>query len=218
MRKLIINLKTYEESTGERAVEIAKICKKLEDQAKAKDVEIIICPQIIDIREIIQLGIKVYTQHMDNYNYGAHTGFTIPQALKDAGVSGTLISHSEHRLKISEIEEELNTAKKLGLETCVCARNANKASEVAKLSPDFVAIEPKELIGGNISISTAEPELIEDSIKAVGNIPLLVGAGIKNTQDVRKGIEYGAKGILVASGVIKAQNIEETILELLNGF
>ncbi len=216
--KLIINLKAYKESTLKNAIKIAKICKKLEKEAKKKNVEIILCPQLVDLKDTINENISVYSQHIDSYEYGAHTGHSVVSLISDLKAKGTLISHSENILSLKEIEKRIIIAKKNNLKTCVCARNAITAEKIAKLKPDFIAVEPKELIGGDISISTAKPQLISKSLKAVGKIPLLVGAGVKNGEDVRKSIELGAKGILVASGVAKAKNPEKAILELLSGF
>ncbi len=216
--KLIINLKTYEESSGKSALKIAKICNELKRDAAKRGVEIVLCPQLLDLRWVVEEKVSVYSQHVDDYNYGAHTGYVVPNAVKKAGAKGTLINHSEHRLNLKKIEEEVKIAKKLGLEVCVCARDAAKAKMIAQFKPDFIAVEPKELIGGDISISTAKPQLISKSVEAVGKVPLLVGAGVKNSVDVRKAVELGAKGILVASGVVKASNVKKAIVDLLAGF
>jgi len=216
--KLIINLKTYKESTNKNAIKIAKICYGLRNVAKKYNVEIILAPQLIDLKEVVAEKVKVYAQSIDFYDYGAHTGFVVPEILKELKVLGSIINHSEHRFEFSEIKKRIDKAKEVGLETCICARDIKDLKELVKLNPDFIAVEPKELIGGNISISSAKPKLILDSVKAVKNIPLLVGAGVKNKEDVRKSIELGAKGILVASGVIKVKNIKGAILDLLEGF
>ncbi len=41
---------------------------------------------------------------------------------------------------------------------------------------------------------------------------------MKDREDVKKAVELGAKGILVASGVVKSENPEEAISDLLMGF
>lgn len=218
MYKLIINLKTYKEGSAINAVKIAKICKELKAEAKNKKVEIILCPQLIDLKDITKEGVSVYAQHIDNVDYGASTGFIVPETIKKAGAKGSLINHSEHRVEFDKISALIKRAKQAGLISCVCAKDTNEAGRISKLNPDFIAVEPPELIGGDISVSTAKPELIKKSAQAVGKIPLLIGAGVKNSQDVRTGIELGAKGILVASGVVKAKNVKGAILDLLNGF
>ncbi len=218
MYKLIINLKNYDESFGANALKIAKIVKSLEKDAKKKNVEIILCSNSIDLKDLVKSKVKIYSQHIDTFESGAYTGYVIPKFVKDVGAVGSLISHSEHILKLSEIEQRIKICKKLKLESCVCARNSKVAKEIAKFKPDYIAVEPKELIGGDISISSAKPSLISDSVKAVGRIPLLVGAGVKNGNDVRASIKLGAKGILVASGVVKAKDVKFAIKDLLSGF
>jgi len=196
MYKLIINLKTYNEGFDKKAVKIAKVCKKLEKEAKKKNVEIILCPQNFDVKDIVAEKVSVYSQHIDAVGFGANTGFVVPGSLKSLKAKGTLISHSEHKLKLKEIEKRVKIAKELGLITCVCARDDRAVKKIAKLNPDYIAVEPQDLIGGDISISTAKPQLIAKSLKAVGSVPLLVGAGVKNQEDVRKSVELGAVGIL----------------------
>ncbi|MFW6285582.1 MAG: triose-phosphate isomerase [Nanoarchaeota archaeon] len=220
MYKLIINLKTYKESLGSNAIKIARICKQLEKKAQNLGVEIILCPSYIDLREVSKVGVKTYSQHIDNMDFGAHTGYIVPLALKDCLVSGTLINHSEHNLTYNykEIKSRVEFAKRADLEVCLCARNHKVIKKISQYNPDFIAVEPKELIGGDISITTANPELIIKSVKQAGSIPLLVGAGIKNQNDVKIAIQLGAKGILVASGVIKVNNIKAVLNDLLNGF
>jgi triosephosphate isomerase len=218
MYKLIINMKTYNESTNKKAVKLAVICKKLQIDAKKKNVELILCPQNIDLRDVVKLKVKTYSQHIDVCTPGANTGFVVPSHIKDCGARGTLISHSEHILETKEISKRIKLAKEIGLETCVCARDVATAKKLAMYNPDFIAVEPSELIGGDISISTANPKLIEQSVRACGSVPLLVGAGVKNGNDVRIAIELGAKGILVASGVVKARNIKKAVADLISGF
>lgn len=216
--KLIINLKAYEEGLGENALVLANICKSLEKEANAKNVEIILCPSMVDIKDIVRSGVKTYSQHIDNYDYGAHTGSVIPHSIKCAGASGSLINHSEHRIDSSEITANISILKELGLKSCICVENASEVKKVSKFKPDYIAVEPKELIGGDISISTAQPSLISDSVTKANKIPLLVGAGVKNGKDVKVAVKLGSMGILVASGVVKVKDPKGAILDLLSGF
>ena len=75
----------------------------------------------------------------------------------------------------------------MNLKTIICASSDDVAESVAAFNPDFIAIEPPELIGGNISVSTAKPEVITNTVKKVNKIskiPVLCGAGIKTKSDV----------------------------------
>ena len=48
--------------------------------------------------------------------------------------------------------------------------------------------------------------------------PVLVGAGIHSKQDVKIALDLGAKGILVATDVIEADNPKKELAELARGF
>ena len=81
---------------------------------------------------------------------------------------------------------------------------------MATLSPRFIAVEPPELIGGDISVTTADPAIVSGTAEAVRavnpNVRVLCGAGVKNGEDVAKAIELGTEGVLLASGVTKAND------------
>ena len=215
----IINFKAYKESTGTKGVELALLCEKV---AKETGKEIWIAVHSTDIRNIVEkVDIPVLCQHADPVPYGAYTGWLPPAMLKEMGAKGTLLNHSEHQLPMAVLDTSVALCKKAGLTVVVCADTPSKAEEVARFKPDFIAIEPPELIGGDISVSTAQPEVITDSVNRVrkeATIPVLCGAGIKKTEDVKKAIELGARGILVASGVTKADNPEKALRELVAGF
>ena len=210
---IVINLKTYKEATGKNAVEIAKKCEKYKN--------ILIAAQLSDIYRITkETKTAVIAQHIDAARQGRDTGFVTAEAVKEAGAVGTLINHSEHQLPFEAIKRTIERAKENKLITIVCADTPEKAAEIAKLNPDYIAIEPPELIAGDISVSTAKPEIITNTIKSVNKIkkiPVLCGAGIKSRQDVKKAIELGAKGVLVASGIVKAENQEKAIKEIAEG-
>ena len=66
----------------------------------------------------------------------------------------------------------------------------------------------------------SKPEIITETIKRVKrvrDIPVLCGAGIKNKDDVRIAVRLGSLGILVASGVVKAEEPEKVLRELAAG-
>lgn len=212
---LVINFKIYSQASGKKAIKIAKIAEKVSKELK---IPIIVCPPLIDIKEVAsKVKIPVFSQHVDEVEPGAFTGHISAASLKEAGVRGTLLNHSEKKVNFKKIKKTILACRRYGLDTICCAENVFEAKRIATLKPNAIAIEPPELIGGNISVSTAKPSVITNGVKAVGKIPLLCGAGIKTMKDVEKAIELGAKGVLVASGICKAKNVERAILELAKG-
>jgi triosephosphate isomerase len=99
----------------------------------------------------------------------------------------------------------------------VCAESIEEAHRFVEMGADFVAIEPPELIGGDVSISTARPELITEAVEKIGSHNVLIGAGIKTGADVKKAMELGAGGVLVASGIVCAENPVASLRDLCSG-
>jgi len=216
---IILNFKTYEESTGKNAVKLAKICDEVAKETGAK---IIVIPQPCDIYGISQgVGIPVYAQHIDNIKAGSNTGHILPESVKASGAVGSLINHSEIRLKLADIEANIKKLKEMGMVSIVCTNNVEVTKAAAALGPDFVAIEPPELIGSGISVSKAQPEIISGSVDAVKSVnpkvKVLCGAGISTGEDVKKAIELGTCGVLLASGVVKAKDPKAVLLDLVKG-
>ena len=214
----IINCKNYEEIAGEKIIKLAKIAEKISKKYKIK---IAIAPPHHLIPLITKFGIIVLAQHLDDKKVGNTTGFMIPEIIKKSKIDGSIINHSEHRITESEIKNLVKRLKKLKLKTIVCVKNVSEAKKYAKINPTFIAIEPPELIGTGRAISTEKPQLITNSINAVqsakNSTKLLCGAGIVSAEDVSRAVELGSKGILVASGVIKAKNWESILSDFSRG-
>lgn len=209
---IITNFKTYEHVTGEAAVSLAKIHERVSEET---GVSMVCAVQATDLHRISsQVNIPIFAQHYDPHLPGQTTGCLVLEALKDAGAMGSLLNHAEKRISFDTIVECLNRASALGLFTVLCVRDHEEAKKLAALKPDCIAVEPPELIGGNVSVSTASPDVIRRSVEAIQNIPVLVGAGIKNAKDVEIAMKLGAKGILIASGVVKAKDPGKTLREL----
>ncbi|MBI2580527.1 triose-phosphate isomerase [Candidatus Woesearchaeota archaeon] len=221
---IIINFKTYREATGENAVKLARMCESAAKKAGDK-VKIAVAVQATDIfgvaAAVDTAMVEVFAQHIDANGQGKSTGFVTAEAVREAGATGTLINHAEH--KITDIAKRIATAKAASLATVVCAADVAEAKAIAGMNPapDYIAIEPPELIGGKVSVSKAKPEVVSDSVAAVksagSSIKVLCGAGVNSGEDVKKALELGTEGILVASAVVLARNPEETLLELIDG-
>lgn len=207
---IIVNFKAYEDAVGWKARRLSKQCEKASDDS---EVDVISVPQTQDIR--ICEG-DVFAQHVDGIDNGSHTGSVLAEGVKDSGASGTLLNHSENRMEKDEIKASIEKCDSTGLTTIVCAQSPEECGELSKLKPDYIAFEPPELIGGDTSVSEAKPKLIQEAVER-SDAPLLTGAGIKDKVDVEKSIELGCEGILVASGVVKAEDQYEKIMELCEG-
>ena len=208
----VINCKNYEEISGEKIIKFIKIAEKVSKKYKVK---IAISPPQHLIGLVANSSIQILAQHIDDSKVGSTTGFVIPELLKKSKVNGSLINHSEHRISSKEIQKLVLKLKELKMTSIVCVKNVAEVKKYVKLKPDYIAIEPPELIGSGKAVSKEKPDLIAKAAKAVKNTntKLLCGAGIVSGEDVTKALELGSKGILVASGIIKAKNWNKIISE-----
>ena len=209
---LIINFKTYEQGTGLRALKLAKICKEVSQKTKIK---ICVAVQASDIFQISKTKIDVYAQHIDPLRQGAFTGSITAEAVKEAGACGSLLNHSEHPLSFNKIKYCVEKLKSLKMKSIVCTPTVWAGVKIAGYMPDFVAVEPPELIG-KISVAKARPEIITEAVKQIPG-KVLVGAGIKSKKDTQKIAEYKAFGALISSNVVKADNPRKVLTELALG-
>ncbi len=213
---IIVNYKTYGPSVGDKAVEITSIIEESCDENWA------VAPQAADLRMVNEkTELPVLSQHVDAVKPGSNTGHTLLETMVDAGIEGTLINHSEKRLKLSDIEYIVTRCKEKEIETIVCANNPDVAASAAALDPGFVAYEPPELIGGDVSVSSAKPEVVEEAVRKVKEInqdvKVLCGAGVKDGEDVKAALELGTEGVLLASGLVKADDKKKVIKDLESG-
>ena len=216
---LLVNLKTYKEATGERAV---KLASEAGDVARHTGVCVAVAPQAVDLRLVVEaVEVPVFAQHIDAIGYGRYTGHILPEAVADIGCAGSLINHSERQIELHTIKATVGRARNVGLLSVVCVDTPERGRAVAPFKPQAVAIEPPELIGTGIPVSKAKPEVVSDAVKAIKTITpgvkVLCGAGITNGQDVAAALNLGADGVLVASGVVKAIHSGEVLLDLASG-
>jgi len=211
---VLVNFKTYLEGTGENAVKLAKDAEKVSSET---GVCFGVAPQFVDIPIVRKVGVPVFAQHIDPMKPGSYTGHVLPEAVKEAGAVGTLINHSERRLKLAEIDEVVARAREIGLVSVVCTNNTPVSASAAALKPDMIAVEPPELIGTGIPVSKAKPEVVTSTVEAVrkvdSDVVVLCGAGITNGEDVAAAVRLGTKGVLVASGIVKAKDPYKVMLE-----
>ena len=212
---IIVNYKTYSEATGKKGVKLSKIAEKVSIES---GVNVGVAPQFTDIRSTAEtVSIPVFAQHIDPVVPGSFTGHILLESVMEAGAVGTLINHSERRLKLHDIDITVTRARKSGLTSLVCTNNAKVSAAASALKPNMIAIEPPELIGTGIPVSKAKPEVVSGTVELVKNIDpdvvILCGAGITTGEDVAAALKLGTKGVLVASGIVKAKDPRKALME-----
>jgi len=215
---VILNFKTYSESSGENALNLAK---DLESAAIESGINMAVAPQATDIFRISQeTDIPILAQHIDPIISGGYTGSNLIDCMIESGISGTLLNHSEKRMKLSDIDEVVKSSRERNIFSVVCTNNIETSVAAATLNPEFVAVEPPELIGSGIPVSQAEPEIVEGTVLKVKKISkktdVLCGAGISTGDDMKAALDLGASGVLLASGIILADNPKDALINLVS--
>ena len=211
---VLVNLKAY-------PCDPVDVAEAAHDVAEASDVRIGVAPQAAHLDRVAETGVETWAQHVAPVDHGSHTGHTLAEAVADAGATGTLLNHSENRLKLADVDGALDAADRTGLETVVCANNPDQVAAAAALGPDAVAVEPPELIGGDVSVSTADPGIVEGAVAAAGavdpDVDVYCGAGVSTGDDLAAAADLGAEGVLLASGVAKADDPRAALEDLVSG-
>ncbi|MEM0465369.1 MAG: triose-phosphate isomerase [Candidatus Pacearchaeota archaeon] len=206
---VIVNFKTYKQ--GWETLELANIIESV-------DRDIIVGLQATDIYRVSSsTRLSCYCQHVDYMKPGRNTGFILPESVQKNGGVGSFLNHSEHSLSIDEIKKTIIRCKEVGLKTAVFANSFEQAKKIEEFSPDYLIYEPPELVAGEISVSSAKPEVISKICKT-SKIPVLVGAGIRTHKDVLKSIELGSYGIAISSAITIAKDPKSVLKELLGKF
>ena len=217
---IFVNYKTYERGTGQNAVALTKV---LEEVAHETQIKIIPVVQATDVKEIVaSTTLEVWTQKVDAVEFGAHTGSIVPEAVMEDGAIGTFLNHSELRFpSFDELAQASDRAKSAGLKTLIFAKDITELKNITSLSPSYLSYEPPELVGSStLSVSTAKPEIIKEAaeIAKLASIPLIVGAGIKSQEDIRKSLELGAVGVVLSSAILRSEDPDKFVLGLAEGF
>ncbi|WP_336363842.1 triose-phosphate isomerase [Halalkalicoccus salilacus] len=200
---VLVNCKAY-------PCDPVEIAEAAADVADDSGVRIAVAPQAARLESVSETGVETWAQHVDGVEHGSHTGSTLAEAVENAGATGTMINHSERRLKLADIDSGIEAAERVDLECIVCANNPDQVGAVAALGPDAVAVEPPELIGTGTPVSQADPDVVTDAVAAAesvdDSVDVLCGAGISTGEDVVAAGDLGAEGVLLASGVAKADD------------
>jgi triosephosphate isomerase len=216
LRTLVVNFKNYPEILGEGSVRLAMAVKRV---SQSVSIEAIVAPPTPMLALVAsKTGVRVYSQSVGSKSGDKTTGEILPEAVKAAGASGTILNHSESRRPLPELRALVPRLASMGMGVCLCCQTAEEAARLAALGPKYLAIEPPELIGSGIAVSKARPELIQRTVAGVRRVgyegKILCGAGIVSGEDVTKALDLGVDGVLVASSVVKAPDWESKVGEL----
>lgn len=211
---LLINFKAYAESTGDEGVLLAQKIASV----RSEFFEIAIAPSLVMLGRIArEVKVPLFSPHLDGGIPGAHTGSVLAQELHQIGVKGVMLNHAENQTEFKTIAALREQA---GLKVLICAATLDEVRKMASLRPEYIAYEPRELIGGKISVIDAKPDIIAKAVEVVQRrspkTRLLCGAGVHSRGDLQQALKLGAKGVLLSSAVVKAKDPVRFLREMVS--
>jgi|SRR3989344_4271880 len=213
---IVLNFKLYPEAVGRAALALAQKISKV----KKNGYEIIVVPSLVMMKELAgRANLTVFSQHVDPVELGAQTGKIAIDELQEMGISGSLINHSERKVSLSALKEVIEKARQKKFTLIVCASSLSEAKKIAVLKPAYLAYEPPELIGGDISVCSAQPDIIVKVVEMVKKVSpqtkVLCGAGVIKKEDVGQALLFGMEGVLIGHAMPKAKDPKQFLEELL---
>lgn len=216
---MLVNFKDYLEASGRNAIAVAKLAYHISNKY---GIEVGVVPSVQNLQYVAKMVwqyemggycLPVFSQYIDSKFQAKN--------VKNLGIKGSVLNHADHRLSAEEVGLRTSELKSLGLSSVVCAADAQEARKLACFLPDYIAIEPPELIGTGRSVSIMKPDLIKRALNYVKSIDerikVVCGGGISDWEGARSAVRIGTDGIFVSKAVVKADDIEAKMTELALG-
>lgn len=209
----MVNPKTY--VYGDDVLKLAKLTEKI---ANKYGLDSLFTSQQIDIPILKKntSNLIITAQHMDDVAPGK-LGTVLPEALSYYGTDAVVLNHSEDPLTVSELDNSIKRARKLGMLSIACADSFEQCRAIAEMHPDIMICEPADLVGSG---STSDESYVKQAIAAVHSvdpkIAVIAAAGVDDADDVSKMLTWGADGTGGASGIVKASDWEEKLEEMMS--
>jgi triosephosphate isomerase len=190
-------------------------------------VDVVVCPPYTALREAVAGGLTVYAQNVHWAQEGAFTGEVSAPMLKELGVRGSLVGHSERRRYFGESDETVarraTSALAAGLGVIACVgeseeeREAGQTELVLRLQVEsirdavgphewlVVAYEPVWAIGTGKNATPEQAEHAHAFIKDLIDVPVLYGGSVKPENAEELLSQPHVDGALVGGASLEAE-------------
>jgi triosephosphate isomerase len=187
-------------------------------------VEIVVCPAFASLAVAVGRGLPVYAQNVHWAEQGAFTGEVSAPMLRELGVEGAIVGHSERRQLFAETDETVRmrcaAALEAGLRVIACVgeteaeREAGETDAVLRRQvaaiPQHdalvIAYEPVWAIGTG---KTATPELAQQAhqtIKELHDTRVLYGGSVKPENAAELLTQPAVDGALVGGASLEPES------------
>jgi triosephosphate isomerase len=211
--------------------ETISFCTALREQDLG-DVDVVVCPPYVSLSAAVQTlagtDIAVAAQNVSWEHEGAFTGEISAAMLRELGVYGTIVGHSERRQLFGETDEGVArrtvAALEAGLHVIACVgeteaeREAGETEAVLRRQVEAIAgvlpetddlvlaYEPVWAIGTG---KTATPEIAQEAqafIKTILDVPVLYGGSVKPENAAELAAQPAVDGALVGAASLDVES------------
>jgi triosephosphate isomerase len=211
--------------------ETADFCRALRD-TDLGDADVVVCPPYVSLAAAVQVlagtEIAVAAQNVHWAQEGAYTGEVSAAMLRELGVYGAIIGHSERRQYFGETDEtvarRVRAALDAGLHVIACVgeseeeREAGQTELVLRVQAEAIAeaagddddlvlaYEPVWAIGTG---KTATPELAQEAhafLKTILDVPVLYGGSVKPENAAELSAQDAVDGALVGGASLDLES------------
>ena len=187
-------------------------------------VEIVVCPAFASLAVAVGRGLPVYAQNVHWAEQGAFTGEVSAPMLRELGVEGTIVGHSERRQLFAETDETVRmrcaAALEAGLRVIACVGETEAEREAGETDAVLrrqvaaiprhdalvIAYEPVWAIGTG---KTATPELAQqahETIKELHDTRVLYGGSVKPENAAELLTQPAVDGALVGGASLEPES------------
>lgn len=187
-------------------------------------VEIVICPAFASLAVAVGRGLPVYAQNVHWAEQGAFTGEVSAPMLRELGVEGAIVGHSERRQLFAETDETVRmrcaAALEAGLRVIACVGETEAEREAGETDAVLrrqvaaiprhdalvIAYEPVWAIGTG---KTATPELAQqahETIKELHDTRVLYGGSVKPENAAELLTQPAVDGALVGGASLEPES------------
>jgi triosephosphate isomerase (TIM) len=164
-------------------------------------VAVVVCPPFTSLAAAVESGLTVFAQNAHWADEGAYTGEISVGMLREIGVTGTLVGHSERRQYFGESDESVarraTAALAGGLDVIACVgetleeRERGQTELVLRVQTEairdavgasrelVIAYEPVWAIGTGKSATPETAQEAHNFIKSLIDAPVLYGGSVK---------------------------------------
>ncbi|HKY23689.1 MAG TPA: triose-phosphate isomerase [Gaiella sp.] len=187
-------------------------------------VDVVVCPPFVSLAAAVGRGIPVYAQNVHWAPEGAFTGEVSAAMLREVGVEGAIVGHSERRQYFGETDETVQrrclAALDAGLAVIACVGETEAERESGETEAVLqrqvaaipfhdrlvIAYEPVWAIGTG---KTATPQIAQEAhalIKAVYDTQVLYGGSVKPENAAELMAQAAVDGALVGGASLEPES------------